>query len=106
MTKANETAVVKACLSLLKAKGCKAWRNNTGAMRQGGRYVKFGEPGSPDIFGILPGGKLICVECKFGKNDLSEKQSQWLEEARALGASVIVAYSSDNLNDYLEACGL
>ncbi len=41
------------------------WKNNTGAVKIGGRFVEFGEPGMPDICMILPkSGRFVGIEVK------------------------------------------
>ena len=93
----NETALVKDCLSYLQAIGVWAWRNNTGAIKTQDRFIRFGNVGSPDIFGILEWGRLLCVECKIKPNKLSKHQELWLESAKMRGALTVVAYSLDDL---------
>lgn len=106
MKKTSETSVVNACLDLLRLKRIKAWRNNVGAMKVGKRFVRFGEAGSPDILGILPGGRALCVECKFGHNDTTETQDTWLDEARVAGALVAVVWDVQELDSILERNGI
>lgn len=73
------------------------WRNNTGAMKtEGGRWVSFGQVGSPDILGILsPAGRLVALEVKTAKGKTSEAQEAWLSKARELGAIAGVVRSID-----------
>lgn len=56
------------------------WRNNTGAFKADDRFVRFGQPGSPDILGCYK-GVAIGIECKstIGKQSGSQKmwQSRW-----------------------------
>lgn len=61
----SEANVVHGCLAYLKLRGIYAWRQNTGAAKtKSGRFVKFGMPGTPDIVGMLPGGRFLGIECK------------------------------------------
>jgi hypothetical protein len=64
----RETELVRQCLALLGLRGVFAWRNNSGAfVRDQGearRYFRAGAVGSPDILGVLPGGRFLGVECK------------------------------------------
>lgn len=74
----------------------KVWRNNTGALpTQSGGFVKFGEYGSPDILGILEGGRFLALEVKLPKGKVTEHQEAWLAEAKRLGAIVSVVRSVD-----------
>ena len=62
--KAPEGEVVHACLELLHLAGIFAWRNNTGAVNIGSRFVKYGKKGSADIIGMLKDGRFLAIECK------------------------------------------
>jgi len=98
---AEETALVKACIEVLKLRGALCWRQNTGKVKleyKGKiRYVPFGVPGMADIGGILPGGRALQVECKVGSNKLTALQAAFLEQVRAQGAVGLVVYSVDEL---------
>lgn len=97
-----EGSVLDACLDYLRFRNIYAWRNNTGALRSStGRLIRFGHPGSPDILGYLPGGRMLCVECKAGRGRLSELQRNFLGNAAAAGCLVVVAYSVDDLAEAL-----
>lgn len=81
-----EGLVLKSCLDCLAKLGIWAWRNNTGAGEIRGRWMRFSQKGSPDIFGMLPGGRWLAVEVKAGSNKASAAQEAWLSRARSLGA--------------------
>jgi hypothetical protein len=85
MRKPTETALVNACLQLLHAHGIEAWRQNTGAVKVGTRFVRFGRPGAADITGILDGGRRLEIECKVGRNKLSEAQEEFRDMIEARG---------------------
>jgi hypothetical protein len=86
-----ENIVLADCLRYLKALGIFHWRNNTGAVQvRPGKFMSFGKKGSSDILGILPGGRLLCVETKASNGRLSPEQKEFLENARALGALSLV----------------
>jgi hypothetical protein len=98
--------LVRDCLHYLRVvRRIFAFRNNSGATKVGNRFVRFGEPGSPDILGILQGGRMLCVEAKTGKGRLSASQGAWLALAREAGALVIVARSVTELDDLLGEAG-
>ncbi len=42
------------------------WKNATGAVKIGERFLRFGMKGSPDILGIGDGGVFIGIEVKTG----------------------------------------
>ena len=67
MSKGNgpDAPVLNGCLGYLQARGIYHWLNSTGAVHIGpGRFMRFGKVGLSDILGILPGGRLLYVECK------------------------------------------
>lgn len=99
----QETAIVGSCLCLLSFLGIYAWRNNTGALRnKNNRLVRYGKPGSSDIIGILPDGRLIAVECKTSIGKLSPGQKDFLEKIKENHGVAIVAHSSDELMDQIK----
>ena len=106
--KASETALVKACLILLAARGIFAWRNNSGALRVGPRFVRFGLVGSSDILAVLPPqGRLLAIECK---RDLHSKttpaQFQFLACIMAMGGFGMIVYSTDDLERFFQSWGV
>ncbi len=79
------------------------FRNNSGALEtQGGRYVRFGEKGSPDVLGFqAPNGRFIGIECKSPTGKCSAEQVQWLLRAAADGALVGVVRSIKEVEEML-----
>ena len=76
----SETQLQKAILQLLHIKySHKAvfFRNNTGAVKSGKSYIKYGlGVGSADIIGCL-GGRFIALEVKLPKGRQSPDQMKW-----------------------------
>lgn len=97
--------LVRACLQLLARARCIAWRNNTGAVKLEGRYVRFGVKGMPDILGALPGGKLIAVECKTGAGRLTREQAAVLDNLKAIGACALLVRDLRDLEAALRGEG-
>lgn len=103
----NTNALTTACLEMLRASGCVAWRNNTGAMPVGGangrrRFVRFGALGSGDIFAIIPPlGQFASIEIKTGRDDLRESQGAWMEQIENAGGFAVVVRSLDDLAAFL-----
>ena len=97
----TETELVRACLELLKLRGVLCWRQNTGALPQiyrgKKRYIRFGVKGMSDIVGILPGGRIICVECKLPGGKLSEDQERFLRLVAQQGGLALVVRDLDEL---------
>ncbi len=96
----KETALVQQVITYLNFKGHFAWRNNTGATRAGKfneRFIRFGLPGSADIFGVDKAtGRFIAIECKVGRNKPTALQEDFLEQVRKRNGIAVVAY---NLTD-------
>lgn len=106
-TKTPESAVLSACLDLLKLRGVLAWRNATGGIlrtSKDGRQFRafYGLRGSADILGCLPGGRLLAVECKSAKGRLTVEQSHFLEQVELLGGLAVVARDVGDLIEALE----
>lgn len=92
----NETELQAALLKALRQiPRTYWWRNSTG--RKGG--LTFGDVGSPDLLGILPGGRLCGIECKAPGGAVSHAQQKWQSRAKELGATVFVV---TDLNDALD----
>jgi len=101
-----EAPVLNGCLRYLEIRGIYHWRNNTGAVQvRPGEFMRFGKKGSSDILGILPGGRLLCVECKSKEGRLSPEQKQFLDDALELGALALVVRSWQELDEALREAG-
>ena len=57
----KEAAALREVLQALRVHPAVAWceRMNSGAMCIGGRFVRFGWPGCPDVLGQLKDGRLM-----------------------------------------------
>ena len=78
-------------LKWLNDNGTWAWRTNSGMVKRGSRWIRMAPEGTPDIQGILPGGKSIFVENKSNGSALTPEQTAWIIKAQRQGAHVIVA---------------
>ena len=100
-----EADSLREVMQALKTHELVAWceRQNTGAAKVGGRFIKFGWKGCSDILGQLKDGRLLAVEVKKPKGSkLSIDQAYFLEMVRAHGGISFVATS---LHDVLENLG-
>jgi hypothetical protein len=71
----TESIIVAQCLEWLALHRIRAWRNNTGAVKIDGRWIKYGHPGSGDIMGVIaPVGIHLEVECKTASGKQSRIQ--------------------------------
>lgn len=103
----KETALVRQIIEYLNYRGHKVWRNQSGGMYVPGpkrtNFIRMGPVGSPDIIGFEKGtGICIGIECKVGKNDRTEAQSQFGNEMLANNCAYLLAYSLDDVINYFD----
>lgn len=81
----SEAAALVEVLQALRTHSLVAWceRMNSGAVRIGGRFLRFGWPGCPDVLGQLKDGRLLGVEVKSPKGRLSPEQAVFIGQIRA-----------------------
>lgn len=99
-----EAAALCEVLKALQAHPAVVWceRMNSGAARVGGRFIRFGFIGCPDVLGMLRDGRLLGVEVKAPKGKLRPEQAVFLERVRAGGG---VAFVARDCRDVLQALG-
>ncbi len=88
-----EAAALMEVLMALRAHHAVAWceRMNSGAVKIGNRFVRFGWKGCPDVLGQLKDGRLIGVEVKAAKGKLRPEQTLFLERIRCAGGVAFMA---------------
>lgn len=82
------------------------WRQNTGAVKIGPRFVQFGISGLPDLIGVSRGGLFIGCEAKSDTGKVSEIQKWFHLLTLKLGGYVFVARSYDECDQALKRAGL
>ena len=89
----KEAAALMEILMALNAHPAVAWceRMNSGAARMGGRFVRFGFKGCPDVLGQLKDGRLLGVEVKGPTGRLRPEQVVFLERVRGAGGVAFMA---------------
>lgn len=98
----------RSIIEYLTLRGCKAWRNNTGAVRpqrSNGSYgfIRFGEVGSGDVLFIMPPfGRFGSIETKTQNDRLRKTQEDWMETVNNLGGIAFVARSLDDVLERME----
>ena len=103
MTGQKENIVLKNCLDYLTVKNIFHYRNNTGAVKIGKRFVRFGYAGSSDIIGILPDGRFLAVECKREKcGVVSEVQKDFIKKIQENNGVACVVHSVEELAEVLK----
>jgi hypothetical protein len=90
----GELPIMKRIISTIQGMGIMCWRNHVGATNIGGRWQRFGEVGSPDLFCVVK-GRLIGIEVKRPGGKLSPEQEQWGKRLELAGGLFIVAMSTD-----------
>jgi hypothetical protein len=95
-----ESAALVEVLKALRAHPAVVWceRMNSGAAKVGGRFIKFGWPGAPDVLGQLRDGRILAVEVKSRTGRPSPEQTIFLERIRCAGG---VAFLARDLRDVM-----
>jgi hypothetical protein len=105
----SETQLVRSVLDALAARGIWSWRENSGltvfgSMGGASRRVVRGAPkGTPDILGVLPGGRLFGIECKSAKGRQNPNQKAWEQRAAKHSVRYGVARSVSDALDLVDA---
>jgi hypothetical protein len=99
-----EAAALVEVLKALRAHPAVCWceRMNSGAVRIGARFVRFGFTGCPDVLGQLKDGRLLGVEVKAQAGRLRPEQAVFLARIRGAGG---VAFVARDLRDVLRELG-
>ncbi len=78
------------------------WRQNTGAAKINGSWVKFGVKGCPDILGLMaPTGRLLGIEVKAAKGHQSEDQERFERILTTFGGLYVLARSVADVDQAL-----
>ena len=77
------------------------WRNNTGALKIGNRFVKFGFKGSPDIICVYRGW-FIGIECKSATGRQSANQEDFEKKLKEAGGAYLLVKNIDTVINYFE----
>ena len=97
-----EAGALAEVLKALRTHPGVAWveRQNTGAFKQDGRFIRFGWRGCSDLLGQLKDGRFLAVEAKSPKGRIRPEQAIFLERVRLAGG---VAFVARNCRDVFEA---
>ena len=89
-----EAAALVEVLKVLRNHPAVAWceRQNTGAAKVGGRFIRFGWRGCSDVLGMMKDGRLLAVECKAKGGRLRLEQKEFLSLVRRFGGVAFVAH--------------
>jgi hypothetical protein len=100
-----EAACLVEVIKTLRGHPAVAWveRQNSGAFRDGKRFVRFGWPGCSDVLGQLRDGRFLAVEVKAPGGKASEAQQLFLSRVRAAGGiSFIATSAADVIRNLME----
>ena len=102
----KESAALVEVLKALNAHAAVAWceRMNSGAVRMGARFVRFGFKGCPDVLGQLRDGRLLGVEVKAKTGRLRPEQAIFLDPIRGAGGVAFVARDLRDVHRELSIC--
>lgn len=88
-----EAAALVEVIKVLRNHPTVAWceRQNSGAAKVGGRFIRFGWRGCSDVLGMMKDGRLLAVECKAKGGRLRPEQAAFLSLVRRFGGVAFVA---------------
>lgn len=91
----TEKTVLAAIVRVLNRAGYTTHRMTSGVFEAGGRTVRTGESGMPDLLVELPFGRCVWLEAKSPTGVVSAAQKHWHDCARVRGQHVAVVRSAD-----------
>lgn len=80
----------------------KIWRQNTGKLSSGCRFISFGVLGGGDISGIIKGGRRLEIEVKNDKGKQRPSQKLFQQMIESMGGVYILARSVDDVREGLK----
>ncbi len=101
----NHTILVKSALEFLAINKFFTWENNTGALKTEDRFVRFGQPGSADILGCLPDGRMLGAEAKTGSGKQRKNQKIFQSQLEKNNGLYVLFYSVAELQQKLIEAG-
>ena len=99
-----EAAALVEVLKVLRNHPAVAWceRQNTGAAKVDGRFIRFGWRGCSDLIGMMKDGRLLAVECKAPGGQLRPEQKEFLSLVRRFNGVGIVARNALDIIERLK----
>ena len=88
-----EAGALTEVMTALKSHSSVAWakRQNTGSLRVGKRFIRFGWVGCSDIVGQMIDGRFLAIECKAPKGKATPEQSAFISKINSNGGVAFVA---------------
>ena len=88
-----EAGALAEVMTALKSHSSVAWihRQNTGSLRVGKRFIRFGWPGCSDILGQLRDGRFLACEVKSPTGKPTPEQSAFISQINSNGGLAFIA---------------
>lgn len=106
----SEKPIERAILEYLELIGITAWKQNNGAFKVEGRFIRIfmdargdSVTGISDIGGWVPGGRGLYIEVKRPGEKPNDDQKSFLKNAKDSGCVAFVARSIDDVTRNLKA---
>lgn len=105
-----ESSLLKACTDLLSAERIWHERRNTGALRDGKRFVRFSKPGTADIMAtiLIPNTRVhhvLWLELKSATGRQRDKQKDFQLEVEDAKHTYLLIRDVDELRSWLREHG-
>lgn len=98
----KEADIQRACMRAASECGAIVWRNNTGAYKDGERYIRYGLcKGSADLIGIYK-GRFLAIEVKQHEKYPTKDQKLFLSAVSNSGGIAFVARSPEDVKKNLK----
>ena len=94
--KQKESIVQKEIVEFLNKVGINAWRQNSGMIKSGSRFIRVGIKGCPDIIGWWPDGKFLGIEVKSNNEPTTPAQKDFIDQINEAGGYAFIAKSLDD----------
>jgi len=93
----TEANIQKEIMLALSQAGCTIFRNNTGAYRDGDRFIRYGVggKGGSDLLGISYSGKFLAVEVKTAKGKPTNDQLNFINVVKSKNGIAFIARSAE-----------
>lgn len=96
MPSKTEANIQREIMLALSQAGCTVWRNNTGAFKDGDRFIKYGlRKGSSDLIGITKCGRFLAVEVKTAKGRATNDQLNFINVVKSKNGIAFIARSAE-----------
>jgi hypothetical protein len=96
----TEHAIQQQILDWLTLKRIFHYRQNSGGLKKGNHFVKFGAPGAPDIVVVIK-GIYIGLEVKAYRGEQSRQQKDFQTALNAAGGCYFIVRSLEDAQEVL-----